>query len=110
MPSRKAEWLGESEASRHVCNDLRLLWDVMVKEEPILLRHLLGELKVYMTRTVKRECHKNEGVPVVLHLCKTLHIPQAKTNLFSLQKLKKAHYRVEQPERIGREWIRSESG
>ena len=38
--SDNVEWLGDSGASRHVCNDLGLMWDVKVHEDPILLRQL----------------------------------------------------------------------
>ena len=42
-PLQNVEWLGYFGASRHVQNDLSLLWDVNVREEPILLRQLSGE-------------------------------------------------------------------
>ena len=108
--SENVEWLGDSGASRHVCNDLRLMWDVEVREDPILLRQLSGEIKVYVTGTIKLECRNMEGVPVVLDLYDTLYIPQTKVNLFSLQKLRKAHYRLVQQQQIGAEWIQNEGG
>ena len=37
-PLNYVEWLANSGASRHVCNDMSLLWDVIEREEPILLR------------------------------------------------------------------------
>ena len=46
----------------------------------------------------------------MLHLNNTWSILQAKVNLFNIKKLRKAHYWVELPERIGREWIRRENG
>jgi len=106
----RVEWLGDSGASRHVCTNLSLMWDVVVREDPILLRQLSGELKVFVTGTVKLECHDKEGESVELSLYNVLFIPQAKVNLLSLQKLRKANYRVEQPQRIGTEWIQSEAG
>ena len=80
------EWLGDSGASRHVCNDMSLLWDVKVREDPIILRQLSGQLEVYVSGTVKLECIDKEGAPVILDLFDTLYIPQAKVCLFSLQK------------------------
>lgn len=109
-PSGNVDWLRDSRASRHVCNDLSLTWDVRVRDNSILLRQLPRELEVYVTMTVKSECQNKVGVPVVLQLYNTLYTPQAKGNLFSLQKMKKAHYRVVQPQRIGTEWIQNESG
>ena len=94
--SDNVEWLGDSGASRHVCNDLGLMWEVKVHEDPILLRQLSGEIKVHVTGTVKLECQDKEGVPVVLNLHNTLFIPLAKVNLFSLQKMRMADYLVEQ--------------
>ena len=37
-PSRDVEWLGDSRASRHVCNDVSILWDVRVREDTIMRR------------------------------------------------------------------------
>ena len=53
--SKVVEWLGDTGALRHVCNDLSLMWDVRTREKPILLRQLVGDLHVYTTRTVKLE-------------------------------------------------------
>lgn len=78
------EWLGESGASRHVWNELSLLRDVRIREDPILLRQLSGELKVHTTGTVKLECRNKEDFPVTLHLCDTLYIPRAKSAVFKI--------------------------
>ena len=56
---------------------------------------LSGEVKVYVTGTVKAECEDKEGVTVVLNLHNTPYIPSANVNLFSLQKMRKADYLVE---------------
>ena len=79
------EWLGDSGASRHVCNDMSLLWDVKVREDPIIVRRLSGNLEVYVTGTVKLECMDKEVVPVILQLYNTLYIPQAKVVVYSNQ-------------------------
>ena len=50
------EWLGDTEASRHVCNDLSMTQDVRTREKPILLRQLVGDIHVYTTGTVQLEC------------------------------------------------------
>ena len=49
--SDNVEWLGDFGASRHVCNDLGLMWDVKVHEDPVLLRQLSGEMEVHVTGT-----------------------------------------------------------
>ena len=38
------EWLGDTRASRHVCNDLAMMEDVRTREKPILLRQLVGDI------------------------------------------------------------------
>ena len=78
------ERLENSGASRHVYNGMSLLWDVVEREEPILLRLLSGKIEVYVTGTVKLECKNKEEESVVLNLYNTLFIPQAKVCLFSL--------------------------
>ena len=50
------EWLGDTGASRHVCNDLSLMRDVRTREKPILLRQLVGDIHVYTTGTVQLDC------------------------------------------------------
>ena len=52
-----------------------------VWEEPLFFWQVSGELKVYTVGTLKQECRKKDGVPVVLHLYNTLFILQAKANL-----------------------------
>ena len=69
------EWLGDSGASRHVCNDMSLKRNVKVREDPIALRQLSGQLEVYVTGTIKLECKDKEGVLVILQLYNTLYIP-----------------------------------
>ena len=32
------EWLGDSGASRHVCTDRSLMWDIVERTEPVVLR------------------------------------------------------------------------
>ena len=60
------EWLGEPGASRHVCNDLAMMEDVRTREKPILLRQLVGNIKVYTKGTVRLDCHDgNRGSRVV---------------------------------------------
>ena len=89
---------------------MSLLWDVVDREEPILLRQLLGKIEVYVAGTVKLECKNKEGESVVLNLYNTLYIPQANVFIFSLQKMREAHYRIVQPQPIGTDWIQSEEG
>ena len=53
--AKVVEWLGDTGASRHVCNDLSLMQDVRTREKPILLRELVGNIHVYTTGTVQLE-------------------------------------------------------
>ena len=93
------EWLGDTGASRHICNYLSLMRDVRTREKPILLRQLVGDIHVYTTGTVHLDCPKNLGGRTVVSLLDTCYIPDAKVNLFSLQKLRKSFYVTEQDEK-----------
>ena len=62
------EWLGDTGASRHVCNDLSLMQDVRTREKTILLRRLVGDIHVYTTGTVQLECPNNSGGSTVVSL------------------------------------------
>ena len=68
------EWLGDTGASRHVCNDLSLMRDVRTRQKPIVLRQLVGDIEVYKTGTVQLDCpqqfcreHDRESARHVLH-------------------------------------------
>ena len=87
--SQLVEWPGDTRASKHVCNDLFLMRDVRTREKPIVLRQLVGDIKVYTTGTVQLDCPDNSGGSTIVSLLDTCYIPEAKVNLFSLQKLKK---------------------
>ena len=62
------EWLGDTGASRHVCNDLSLMQDVWTREKPTLLRHLVDDIHVYTTGTVQLECPNDSGRSTVVSL------------------------------------------
>ena len=98
--SKVVEWLGDTGASRHVCNDLSLMWDVRTREKPIVLRQLVGELHVYTTSKVKLEWPNLSGRSTVVSMLETCYISEAKVNLFSLQKLRKALYVIEQQDQL----------
>ena len=91
-PEDKIEWLADSGASRHVCNDLSLMWDVKEIVDPVKLVGLVDAVDVHIDGTVKLECLDDWGGAVVLHLYDTLFVPESGFNLFSLQKVKKANY------------------
>ena len=55
------EWLADSGASRHICNDMRMLWDVKQLSEPIIVRQLVGEIPVRQSGTVKIRCENEKG-------------------------------------------------
>ena len=92
---------GDTESSRHVSTDLSLMWDVRTREKPILLRQLVGDIEVYTTGTGHLECPNDSGGTTVVSLFETCYIPDAKVNLFSLQKLRKALHVTEQGDRLG---------
>ena len=70
------EWLGDTGASRHVRNDLSLMWDVRTREKPILLRQLVGDLHVYTIGTIKLECLNLFGGTTVVSTLETCYIPE----------------------------------
>ena len=107
---QSVEWLGDTGASRHVCNDLSVMWDVVVREKPVVLRQLVGELRVHTLGTVKLRCANKEGKPSEMKMLNVLYIPEAKVNLFSLQKLRKAEFVTEEPDRLGTKWVRNSDG
>ena len=57
--SKMVEWLGDTGASRHVYNDLTLMRDVRTREKPIVLRQMVGDIKVYTTGTVQLDYPDN---------------------------------------------------
>ena len=91
-PEDEIEWLADSGAGRHVCNDLSLMWDVKEIADPVRLVGLVGAVDAHIDGTVKLECLDDWGGPVVLHLYDTLFVPESFSNLFSLQKVGKANY------------------
>ena len=84
--SELVEWLGDTGASRHVCNDLSLMRDIRTREKPIILRQLVGDIKVYKTGTVQLDCPDNLGGSTIVRLLDTCYIPEAKVNLFQPSK------------------------
>ena len=108
--AKEVEWLGDTGSSRHVCTDLSLMWDVRTREKPILVRELVGDIEVYITGTVQLECPNDSGGTTVVSLLETCYIPDAKVNLFSLQKVRKALYVIEQGDRLGTQWVKNLDG
>ena len=104
------EWLGDTGASRHVCNDLSLMRDVRTRHKPIVLRQLVGDIQVYKTGTVQLDCPNNSRGSTTVSLLDTCYIPEAKVNLFSLQKLRKSLHITEQGENLGTQWVRNSQG
>ena len=104
--AKEVEWLGDTGSSRHVCTDLSLMWDVRTQEKPILLRQLVGDIEVYTTGTVQLECSNDSGGTTVVSRLQTCYIPDAKVNLLSLQKVRKALYVIEQGDTLGTQWVK----
>ena len=77
--SKVVEWLGDTGVSTHVCNDLTLMRDVRTREKPIVLRQLVGDIKVYTTGTVQLDCLDNFGGSTVVSLLDTCYIPEPKS-------------------------------
>ena len=36
------EWLADSGACRHICNDIRMLWNVRKLDLPVIVKQLVG--------------------------------------------------------------------
>ena len=86
------------------------MWDVHTREKPILPRQLVGDIEVYTTGAVQLECPNDSGGTTVVSLLETCYIPDAKVNLFNLQKLRKALYVIEQGDKLGTQWVRNPDG
>ena len=99
--AKVVEWLGDTGASRHVCNDLSLMEDVRTRKKPIMLQQLVVDIHVYTTETVQLECPNDSRGSTIVSLLDTCYIPDAKVNLFSLHKLRKSLYVTEQGDRLG---------
>ena len=104
------EWLAESGSSKHMCNELRMLWDVRQLKNPIIVRQLVGEVRVTQIGTAKVECENETGAAVKIDLLDTLLVPDLSVNIFSLQKMRQAYIRLEYPEGLGTVWMVKKSG
>ena len=58
-------------------------------------------LHVYTSGTVKLECPNLFGGSTVVNMLETCFIPEAKVNVFSLQKLRKTLYVTEHQDQLG---------
>ena len=108
--AKVVEWLGDTGASRHVCNDLSLMQNAQTREKPILLRQLVGDIHVYTTGMVQLECPNDSRGSTVVSLLDTCYILDEKVNLFSLKKLRKSLYITEQGDQLGTQWMRNPQG
>ena len=108
--SELVEWLGDTGAPGHVCNNLSLMRDVRTRQKPIFLRQLVGDIEVYKIGTVQLDYPNNFGGSTTVSLLDTCYIPEAKVNLFSLQKLRKSLYITEQNENLGTQWVVNSQG
>ena len=62
------EWLADSGANRHICNDIQMLRNVRQLEVPIIVRQLVGEVTVTKCGTVRIECENETGAVVRIDL------------------------------------------
>ena len=58
------EWVADSDASRHICNDIRMLLNVRQLDVLVIVRQLVGKVIVPMCMTVKIECENETGAVV----------------------------------------------
>ena len=93
-----------------MCNELRMLWDVRHLKNPIIVRQLVGEVRVTQIGTAKVECENETGAAVKIDLLDTLLVPDLSVNIFSLQKMRQANIRLEYPEGLGTVWMVKKSG
>ena len=56
------EWLADSRASIHICNDMRMLWDLRELDTPIIVRQMVGQVPLTLCGTVKIECENESGL------------------------------------------------
>ena len=88
------ERLADSSASGHICNDLRMLWDVGQLPEPILVRQVVGEVPVTHCGTFKIECENEAGEVVEIDLHDALFVPDLRINLFGMKRMRQASIRL----------------
>ena len=66
---------------------------------------MVGEIIADHVGKMKLEFTHELGMSVLIHLFDTLYVAKATTNFFSLQKLRKANYRLVRPKFLGTQWI-----
>ena len=93
IPSSR-EWLVDTGASHHICNDTEMIWDLKPLDAPVHLHGLLGAKQVTHAGTVKLRCYDGDFNATDLHLPNTLCVCMADANIFSLQKARVGGYRV----------------
>lgn len=106
----EAEWMVDSGSSLTVCNDLNLMWDVIVHNHPIEPDQLSGGLQVYVEGTFKLTTFDHEGNPMDLVLQDVIYVPESKVNIFSERSMRAGNIRKLQPQRVGVVWIQREDG
>lgn len=82
------EWLTESGASRHIFNDMIMLWDVRQLDTPVIVRQMVGQVPVTLCGAVRIECESESGQVVLIDLHDALVVPDLRVNLLSIQKMR----------------------
>ena len=102
------ERLADSGTSRHICNDIRMLWNAVKLDVPVTVRQLVGEVAVHTCGIVKIEFENEAGVIVQIDLFGALLVPDLRVNSFNLVKMRQASIRLEYLKELGRVWISRE--
>ena len=60
------EWLAYNGASRHICHDMRMLWNLRELELPVIVKQTVGQVLVTHCGTVRVESREDSPQNVLL--------------------------------------------
>ena len=55
------KWLADSGASRHICNDMRMLWDVRQLDTLVIVRRMVGQVPLMLCGTIRSSVITSQG-------------------------------------------------
>ena len=104
------EWLADSGASHHLCTDYESFSEVSRMEKAATIHQVHGTVAVHEWGTVLLACKGEGSSESIITLKDVLYVPQLRVNLFSIQKLRQAHYIPVYNERRGKIIIKERVG
>lgn len=76
------EWLADTTTSRHICNYMKMLRDVMQLDSSTIVMQMVGEVPVILC---SKWCENEDGQVVLINLHDALLVSHLGVNLFSIQ-------------------------